>query len=164
MLAPFKRCVWAKGSTCALCHHVDWLEVQRKGYNKTSVMGELLLLLLLFILFFLYASKMSANVTFLNFWTWILQTECAPVNLGRLFCLTYEAKLTVATALHSINVTDSRDMLPVIGCWSVTTVWNNDICFKEIKKHCRRWTDIDSFSFRYVLIDEAFSSSCMLSM
>lgn len=106
-------------------------------------------------IFFLYSCKLPANVIFLNSWTEILQTKYAPAKLGRLFHLTYEGKLSIATALHCINVSDSRDMLPLIGCWSVTTVWSNDIYFKEIKKHWRCWTDIDSFSFRYVLIDDS---------
>lgn len=139
---------------------IDW-KCREKGTKRQSAMGTMLLLCCCF---FLHSCKLSANITFINFWTEILQSKYAPSKLGRLFRLTYEGKLSIATALHCINVSDSGDMLPLIGCWSVTTVWNNDIYFKEIKKHWRRWTDIDSFSFRYVLIDDrrwCFLSSCM---
>lgn len=137
---------------------IDW-KCSERGTKRQSVMGELLLLLLLLlyvlVFFFLCSCKLSANVTFLNFWTQFFQTKYALAKLGRLFCLTYDGKLSTATELHCINVSNSRDMLPLIGCWSVTTVWNNDIYFKETKKHWRRSTDIDSFSFRYILIDDS---------
>lgn len=149
-----------------LCHYGDWLEVQRKVYQKTKCHGSIVAAAAMYY-FFLNSWNLWANVAFLNFWTKFLQTKYAPGKLGRLFCLSYEGKLSIATALHCINVSNSKDMLPLIGCWSVTRVWNNDIYFKEIKNHWRRWLTLILFLldiFWSMIADDAFSSSCMLSM
>lgn len=52
-------------------------------------------------------------------------------NLHGLFLLTCRGRPSAATALRCINVTDSRDTLPLIGCWGVITTSNNDIDFKR---------------------------------
>lgn len=36
--------------------------------------------------------------------------------------------------LHQCHWLDSKDMLPLIGCWAVITTSNNDIYFKEIRE------------------------------
>lgn len=128
--------LWDSTAPLAATFDGDWLEVQRKAcHGNTSVaaamccFSEQLLVSRKLFAFPNFTNKPKAYNQFFH--------HNAAAKLHGLFLPTCWGRPCTATALRCINVTDSRDTPPLIGCWGVITISNNDIDFKRSQEELK---------------------------